>query len=160
MITLTSEEKETLYEEKHITTSSFTFPSIGEFVQLSAVGKKTGTEYTIDINKKSLLISRSTLQNRMDTSIILVRLDIDTKPHRNPNGEKIGGTHIHIFDKQDSTGSWAFEVYDNRLKELFPLFNFTELSNIKNKPTEDVFISFCKLINCTFQTQMQGALFN
>lgn len=75
----------------------------------------------MNINRKRCIFKRITYQNRLDkTSIILARLDIDTKPHRNPDGSEVGGTHLHLY--QEGYGDhWAFALDDvEHIRKILP----------------------------------------
>ena len=137
MLDLKSEENieflNFLNEEKVITDDNISFPSSGDSQAINVEGKVSNQQFILDINRKSLLVSRITYQNRIPQSLILLRLDIDTKPHRNPNGEIINGTHLHIFDKNNNSGSWAFELTDSRLNTYFKYFNFEQFLKIESK---------------------------
>ncbi len=146
-----------LQENKRIVEERFDFPSTGEIKSLNAIGEQTKQAYILDLNFKSLIISRVTYQNRIPASTILLRLDIDNKRHRNPDGCIVSGNHIHIFDKNDHTGSWAFELSDERLKEIFKGFDFQLLEDsLESK--EATFELFCRLNNCIKFPQIQTNL--
>lgn len=143
MLDLKSEENieflNFLNEEKVITDDNISFPSSGDSQAINVEGKVSNQQFILDINRKSLLVSRITYQNRIPQSLILLRLDIDTKPHRNPNGEIINGTHLHIFDKNNNSGSWAFELTDSRLNTYFKYFNFEQFLKIESKDVKKIF---------------------
>ena len=91
------------------------------------------------------MLNRITYHQRVFTNITLLRLDIDTKPHRNPDGKKINGTHLHVY-REGYGDSWAYELNDPALHELWPKFDFSTLlqEDLINK-----FYSFAKLCNFT-----------
>lgn len=88
---------EYLTEKKKFINRQAIFPNANESIKLEGTGLKTSAEYIMDINRKRCMLSRITFQNRCFTSIVLLRLDIDTKPHCNPDNEVIKGTHLHIL---------------------------------------------------------------
>ena len=95
----TSEIQDFLDEPKEFLDERLAMPINNEMASFRARGINTQSDYLIDINRKRCIITRITFQNRVETSVVLLRLDIDTKPHRNPDGEIIGGTHLHISRK-------------------------------------------------------------
>lgn len=164
MLDLKSEENieflNFLNEEKVITDDNISFPSSGDSQAINVEGKVSNQQFILDINRKSLLVSRITYQNRIPQSLILLRLDIDTKPHRNPNGEIINGTHLHIFDKNNNSGSWAFELTDSRLNTYFKYFNFEQFLKIESKDVKKIFPLFCQLNNITNYLNIDYTLFS
>jgi hypothetical protein len=40
---------------------------------------------------------------------ILVRLDVSGAAHRNPDGTRLGGTHIHLY-RQREDDDWAYAL--------------------------------------------------
>ena len=171
MLDLKSEENieflNFLNEEKVITDDNISFPSSGDSQAINVEGKVSNQQFILDINRKSLLVSRITYQNRIPQSLILLRLDIDTKPHRNPNGEIINGTHLHIFDKNNNSGSWAFELTDSRLNTYFKYFNFEQFLKIESKDVKKFFrnlnmLKIVKLRTCKsyhFETGLKTVSF-
>ena len=87
MLDLKSEENieflNFLNEEKVITDDNISFPSSGDSQAINVEGKVSNQQFILDINRKSLLVSRITYQNRIPQSLILLRLDIDTKKRYN-----------------------------------------------------------------------------
>ncbi|MDZ4798679.1 MAG: DUF1829 domain-containing protein [Bryobacteraceae bacterium] len=51
----------------------------------------------LDVSRFQIKISKATYQNRARQTLILMRLDIDGPPHRNPDGEEIPCPHLHIY---------------------------------------------------------------
>ena len=74
-------------------------------------------------------------QGRVRTScIILMRLDVNpTQPHINPDGQKIMGTHLHIYtENNDMTCAVPFDINNSDLYQL--CFAFFERFNIVEPP--------------------------
>lgn len=149
MIDIFSEDNqellECLTEPKLFQDNSIKFPTIGEKKTYRLTGVRSNQEYLLDAYRGTYRLTKVTYQNRVYKTLILLRLDIDTKPHVNPDGNKIGGTHIHVFHQTDSTGSWAFELDDPKLSEFFPLFNFNDLIQLDPSDMIGAFQKFCEL---------------
>lgn len=124
--------------EKYIMDSQIIFPKAADFVKLDVVSSDGKEKFLLDINRKGTLkLTRCTYQKRYMTNIHLVRLDIDTKPHRNPDGTVISPSHIHIY-KEGWGIKWAYPL--DEFKEI----TFTNLSNLTH-----TFLEFCKFCNIT-----------
>jgi hypothetical protein len=131
--------------EKKIIEDRMNFPKQNEAVIVNAISTfNPNHKFIIDINRKRAIMSRCTYQKRIYTSVRLLRLDVDTKPHRNPDDEKVEGTHIHIF-KEGYDLAWAYPLDHPYLSEINPSFDLTcfedTTSLIEN------FINFCKYCN-------------
>lgn len=62
--------------------------------------------FLLDIWRGTLRLTKLKFQNRVRTSIVLVRLDIDGAPHTNPDGQRLAGTHLHLF-REGYEDKWA-----------------------------------------------------
>lgn len=49
--------------------------------------------------------------------IVLVRLDINGAPHTNPDGQRLGGTHLHIY-REGFEDRWAYPVDPREFRNL------------------------------------------
>lgn len=133
--------------EKEIIEKKINFPKQNEFLMLNAIIKGNPNEkFIIDINRKRAILSRCTFQQRVYTSIPLVRLDIDTKLHKNPDNEIIEGTHIHIY-KEGYNLAWAYPLNHEILNEINPNFDITLFNDLTFHPI--TFTNFCKFCNIT-----------
>ena len=72
-------------------------------------GPNNREKFLLDVWRGTLRLSKLKLQNRVRTAIILVRLDVDGAPHTNPDGERLAGTHMHLF-KEGFDDKWAYPV--------------------------------------------------
>ena len=96
-------------------------------------GPNNRETFLLDVWRGTLRLSKLKYQNRVQTAVILVRLDVDGAPHTNPDGERLSGTHLHLF-KEGFDDKWAHAV-DRAL--------FTVLSD-PGKTFHD-FCAFCKI---------------
>jgi hypothetical protein len=49
------------------------------------------------------------VQLRASTMEILVRLNVSGASHRNPDGTRLGGTHVHLY-RQGEDDDWAYSL--------------------------------------------------
>jgi hypothetical protein len=132
--------------EKIFMDSSVTLPLSGGKESFNLQSTTTNDKFILDIDRRSKFeFSKLKLQNRYAiTKLPLVRIDINTPPHINPDGEKLSRNHIHVFrETQNDTGNlpWAFDLdtFDGILFDSKEPFNFMQ-----------IFTSFCDYcnINC------------
>lgn len=118
-----------------------------EALMLNAITKNNPNEkYIIDINRKRAILSRCTFQQRVHNTFPLVRLDIDNKPHKNPDGEKIEGNHIHIY-KEGYNLTWAYPLDHEIIKSINPHFDISLFEDLTSHDT--TFLNFCLFCNIT-----------
>ena len=72
-------------------------------------GPNNRETFLLDVWRGTLRLSKLKYQNRVQTAVILVRLDVDGAPHTNPDGEKLLATHMHLF-KEGFDDRWAHPV--------------------------------------------------
>jgi hypothetical protein len=112
--------------------SSISLPvGVDETYDLAAVDDRE--KFLLDVWRGTLRLTKLKFQNRVRTVAVLVRLDIDGAPHTNPDGQRLSGTHMHLF-KEGYDDRWAYPV-DPR--------SFTLLSDPSTTFLE--FCAFCKI---------------
>lgn len=113
-------------------------PQVSEKAIFEVKSITTSDKFLVDIDRKSKIeFSKFKIQNRFYlTKQPLIRIDIDSPPHLNPNGIKTSRNHIHIFkeDENDTDSqSWAYNL------DAYKSFNFgTEFD------FNTVFFKFCE----------------
>lgn len=120
------------------------YPQFGGSLRISLVSADEKESFMLDIARGRINLEKGKLQNRARSVIILARLDYSGAPHRNPDGEEIGGTHLHLYRK-GYADKWAYSV-DPEI--------FTETSDSMKTLSE--FMQFC---NITVPPVIDGGLF-
>jgi hypothetical protein len=106
-------------------------PGIDETHELASLDDRE--RFLLDIWRGTIRLTKLKFQNRVRTVIVLVRLDIDGAPHTNPDGQRLPGTHLHLF-REGYDDKWAHPVDPNV---------FTLLSD--PGATFQEFCAFCKI---------------
>ncbi len=118
-------------------------PGADDRYELVAV---TGREkFILDVQRGILRLSRLTLNERVRTCIVLVRLDIDGRPHTNPDGIEIGRSHLHVY-REGFEEKWALPLSEVTTPEGKLIFSdasdnakifqsFCAYCHIENPPT-------------------------
>ena len=82
-------------------------------------------------------LTKATYQNRARSVIILLRLDLDGAPHRNPDDEEIPCPHLHIY-KEGYGDKWVIPAPADKFPNTGDLFktleDFVQHCNIMNLP--------------------------
>lgn len=127
-------------------------PNNGESDFFDLISIESNEKFILDVDRKGKIeLSKFKLQNRYaQTKLPLVRIDIDSPPHINPDGEILSRNHIHIFrETENDTGNlpWAYDL------ESFDKIKF-DINNIRFM---DVFMSFCEYCNISVEN-VQGVM--
>ena len=97
------------------------FPAPGDrlAVALTSIDKRENV--MLDVTRAQIKLTKATYQNRARQALVLLRLDIDGPPHRNPDGEEIPCPHLHTY-REGFGVKWAIpapiETYPNTLDLL------------------------------------------
>ena len=95
-------EKHRVNEDRH------NFPTMGLLVvPLQSPDKRE--QFLLDISRGRIDLLKGKYQNRARQVVILVRLDFGGAPHRNPDGEEISCSHLHLF-REGYGDKWAMTV--------------------------------------------------
>lgn len=113
-------EKQPVDDEKE-----WNFPSPGEALNIPLTSTDKRDNFNLDVTRGRIKLTKATYQNRARQAIILMRLDLDGPPHRNPDAEEIPCPHLHIY-REGYGDKWAIpapaNLYPNTL-DLFSTFD-------------------------------------
>src|SRR3982074_2885869 len=98
-INLTQEEANKLMEmeKRCVDERDWLFPAPGASIAIPLPSLDKRENFILDVTRAEIKLTKATYQNRARVAIILMRLDLDGPPHRNPDGEEIGCPHLHIY---------------------------------------------------------------
>lgn len=66
-------------------------------------------EFLIDYRQGSICLTKITVQERYQTTEILLRLDLDGPPHTNPDSTTVPTPHLHVY-REGYGDKWAYPV--------------------------------------------------
>lgn len=131
-------------EKYSVDAREWSFPSPGGRIAIPLTSIDRRESFTLDITRAQIKLTKATYQSRARVAIILLRLDLEGPPHRNPDGEEIPCPHLHIY-REDFGDKWAIPAplpaYANPL-DLFSTFE-----------------AFMRQCNVVVPSQIQKALF-
>lgn len=131
---LTTKEAKILIEmlKERVIETTLKFPNLGKKLEFDVFAQKNGTKFVVNISRGSISKNKCSYQGRTYiNSTPILRLDITDSYHRNSDGTKISGNHLHIYNEETYMGeAIPFDVnrddlYDYCL-EFFKLFNIIE----------------------------------
>jgi hypothetical protein len=126
-IEITQAEADSLIamEKRFVDDKDWTFPAAGQRIGhgLTSVDKREN--FMLDVTRAQIKLTKATYQNRARQAIILMRLDIDGSPHRNPDGSDIPCPHLHIY-REGFGDKWAIAAPLDRYTNTLDLFSTCE----------------------------------
>jgi hypothetical protein len=132
-----AEADELIAMEKRCDDKQWSLPGPGEAFEIPLTSVDKRENFTLDVTRSRIRLTKATYQNRARQVIILIRLDLDGAPHRNPDDEEISCPHLHIY-REGYGDRWAIpappDLYPNPL-DLFATFEaFLRQCNIIAPP--------------------------
>ena len=115
-----------------------TYPDLGGKLTVPLVSTDGLETFLLDLSRGRISLRREKLQMRARRTVVLVRLDIGGRPHRNPDDSRIGSPHLHLY-REGFADRWAFPV---------PRVEFRNLSDPND--TLDDFLRFCNVVEPPF----------
>lgn len=110
------------------------YPNSGGHLRIPLISVDGKESFLLDAGRGRLNLQKRKLQHRARQVIVLARLDYGGAPHRNPDGEEVGSTHLHLY-REGYEDKWAFPIDPGV---------FTEIGNTMK--TLDEFMRFCHII--------------
>lgn len=124
--------------EKHrVDDKEWLFSAPGERLAIPLISPDKREHFMLDVSRAQIKLTKTTYQNRARQAIILMRLDLDGPPHRNPDGVEISCPHLHIY-REGYADKWAVPAPVDRYTNVLDLFStfeaFMTHCNITNPP--------------------------
>ena len=125
--------------EKHcVSDDVITFKRLGQSEKIRLVSADESEHFLLDLTRGRQSLTQITIQNRARQEVVLVRLDINGPPHRNPRSKEfIYGPHLHFY-RENYNDKWAKPVPTNIFSdinsELTTMREFMEFCNITRPP--------------------------
>jgi hypothetical protein len=105
------------------------------------IGADPKERFLLDMWRGTIRLSKLRFQMRGRQIIVLVRLCIDGAPHTNPDGERLGGSHLHLF-RERFDDKWAQPLDPTRVPDTLDPWR--------------TFEDFCSFCNITGLPPFQG----
>lgn len=120
------------------------YPDLGGKLEIPLHSLDRREQFTLDVRRGRIDLQKNTLQTRGRRTVVLVRLDFRGAPHRNPDGQLIDSSHIHIY-REGFGDKWAVPLPNKQFKNMEDTW----------QAVED-FMAFCNITKPPFIT---GGLF-
>jgi hypothetical protein len=97
----------------------FRFPGIGGSIVAPLISEDHRENFWLDVSRGRIDRFKATYQNRTRIIVVILRLDLNGPPHRNPDGEEVPCPHLHKYR----------EGFGDRWAETLPGDRFTNASD-------------------------------
>ncbi len=84
-------------EKRCVDARVWDYPSLGGAINIPLVSTNRHDPFLLDLLRSGIDLTKNTYQNRGCQVVVLVRLDLGSRPHRNPDGTKVGSPHLHLY---------------------------------------------------------------
>ena len=124
-------EKHRVNEDRH------DFPMAGDSLTLPLQSSDKREQFSLDISRGRIDLLRGKYQNRARQVIVLVRLDLGGRPHRNPDDQELACPHLPVY-KEGYGHKWAVPAPADRFNRISDLYgtleDFMRFCNITRPP--------------------------
>lgn len=110
------------------------YPGMGGSISIPLTSLDKRENFSLDVSRGRIDLSKGKYQHRARQIVILVRLDFGGPPHRNPDGEEIVCPHLHIY-REGHGDKWAVGI---------PAKSFSNPSDLWQ--TFEEFMRFCNIV--------------
>lgn len=114
------------------------YPGPGGSICIHLYTSDRHERFHFDVTRGRIALKKVCHNVRVRTSIPLIRLDINGAPHTNPDGSKVGRSHLHLY-REGYGDAWAFEVDPEIFGDVDDLQrtlqDFVRYCNIVDLPT-------------------------
>ena len=111
------------------------YPRPGSTIEVPLKSADGRELFSLDIEKHRVTLSKFKVQSRARKTLVLARLDFGGPPHQNPDGKRIDGSHLHLYNE---------EYGDKVAVPLSELPEFCKAAGMED--LIDRFMTFCHII--------------
>ena len=137
--------------KKHFSDTNISLPSAGEKCSnpIPVYSDTTKDIFTLSLDRHGITLTKQKLQElHKNDNTVMIRLEIDCKPHMFRDGHFSSRNHIHIFDENEENGLQTYDLTGEYGKLFSDINDFSE-----------VFYDFCKICNiATDGLNIQGVI--
>jgi hypothetical protein len=124
--------------EKHrVDDAQHSLPVGGGKLEVPLQSADKREHFFLDIYQGRIDLLKWTYQNRARQVVVLVRLDLGGRPHRNPDDEEIACPHLHVY-REGYGVKWAVPVPSDRFGRTTDLpgtlEDFMKFCNVTKPP--------------------------
>lgn len=128
--------------EKHkVNDERYSFPLGGDKIIVPLQSPDKREHFLLDVGRGGINLMKTKMQTRGRQVVILVRLELNGPPHRNPDDLDIPCPHLHLY-REGFGDKWAFPLPEHIFKRSATdlsgmLEDFMQYCNITQPPQID-----------------------
>lgn len=103
------------------------------------ISDEFGDIFKLDMRKNKIELKVLNCNTRAHDCFVLVRLDVNDREHKNPDGTKVGETHLHIYK----------EGFNDRIAYDPKKYGFSDFDNVPKLIIQ--FARFCNINTNSFK---------
>jgi len=92
-------------------------PLAGHETIIPLVSPDQRERFLLDIHRAGINLGKYKYQTRARGVVILARLDLGGGAHRNPDGQRLECSHLHLY-REGFADKWAYEVPTGMFRDL------------------------------------------
>ncbi len=125
--------------KKHFAETNINLPTTGNKLEnpIAVFSNTTKDVFALDIDRKGISFTKKKLQERHSNSnTVMIRLEIDCRPHMYADGHFSSRNHIHIFDEQNGYKTFNLEgeyanIFTDTNDFIRTFYDFCSMCNIE-----------------------------
>ncbi len=125
-------------EKEAVEEKAYEYPDLGGALRVPLQSLDGREQFSLDVSRSEINLSKGTCQNRGRVTVVLARLDFGGPPHRNPDDEEIPCPHLHVY-REGFGDRWAVKVPPGAFSDLTDpwksLHDFMRFCNVTKAPT-------------------------
>ena len=124
-------------EKRRMDDSEWLFPPPGDTLAIPLTSVDRRENFMLDVTRSQIRLTKATHQSWARQAVILMRLDLNGPPHRNPDGQEVPCPHLHTY-REGFGDKWAIPAPGDRYTDTLDLFStllaFMSHCNITEPP--------------------------
>jgi hypothetical protein len=125
-------------EKRRVNEKRWDFAHPGSSLRIPMTSLDGKEDFSLDLRRARINVTKGTYQCRGRQVIVLVRLDLGGPPHKNPDDEEIPCPHLHVYR----------EGYDDKWAMRLPDGIFSHINDLSI--TLDEFMTYCHITQPPF----------
>lgn len=120
------------------TQKTYNFPDLGGSITVPLISTDERERFRLTVGRGYVKIEQISFQTMAHGVVVLVRVDIEGPPHRNPDNEIVPTPHMHLY-REGYGDRWAVPLclsrFSNVSCQVSTLFDFMEYCGVEELPS-------------------------
>ena len=123
-------------EKRPVTSTRWLYPGRGRRLNIELQSVDGRERFVFDVTAGRISLNKASYQTRWRRTTVLVRLCVNGPTHRNPDGQHLGKTHLHVYREgyQDKFAIAVPNIFADLNDQSRVLQDFCTYCNITRQP--------------------------